>query len=319
MVGGLGWGIEWIVSLQAAGGAVSTQVMNLFTFLGSEWFYLLVMPALLWCVSASLGLRLGLLLLTSACVNSILKLTFGLPRLYWVDSRVRALTVETSYGLPSGHAQNAVVLWGYLAYRLRRWRATILALALIAAISFSRVYLGVHFPADVAAGWLIGGLLLVLFVLLEEPVAGWFARHSLGTRLLVAGMGSFSLTVLGWIALQATAGREIPAEWIANILAATESGFTAQSLSDVISAGGALFGFSLGAVLLAHWGQFDAKGSAWLRLTRFFVGLAGVLALDIGLTAFMPDGEAFRFLRYGLVAFWIAYGAPRVFVALRLA
>ncbi len=319
MVGGLGWGIDWIVGLQAAGGTLFTQAMNVFTFLGSGWFYLLVMPALLWCVSASLGLRLGLLLLTSVSVNSILKLAFGLPRPYWVDSRVQALTLETSYGLPSGHAQNAVVLWGYLAYRLRRWWATILAAALILVISFSRVYLGVHFPADVAAGWLIGILLLGAFILLEQPVSRWLAGRALGTRMLAAGLGSFSPMVLGWAVWQATAGREIPAEWIANILAATGSGFTAQSLGDVVSAGGALFGFALGAVLLTDWGRFDAKGSAGIRLTRFFVGLAGILILQLGLSAVLPDGDAFRFLQYAIVGFWIAYGAPRVFVALRLA
>src|SRR3990172_840790 len=188
---GLGWGIDWIIALQESGGRLFPLAMDAFTFLGSEPFFLLVMPTLLWCIDASLGVRLGLALLTSACVNSILKLAVGLPRPYWVDTRVRALTIETSYGLPSGHAQNAVVLCGYLPYRLRRWWATALAVGLILAISFSRVYLGVHFPADVVAGWLIGALLLVAFVRLEAPVTDWFARHALRVRLVAAGLGSF--------------------------------------------------------------------------------------------------------------------------------
>ena len=319
MVDGLGWGIDWIIALQASGGAVFTQAMDAFTFLGSELFYLLVMPALLWCFNASLGVRLGVALLTSASLNSILKLAFGLPRPYWADSRIRALTIETSYGLPSGHAQNPIVLWGYLAYRLQRWWATALAVVLILAISFSRVYLGVHFPADVVAGGLIGALLLVAFVRLEAPVTDWFARHALRVRLVAAGLGSFGLTVLGWIVAQATSGRVIPAEWIENVLGETGSDFNAQSPEGVISAGGAMFGFSLGAVLLADWGRFHAAGGMGPRLARFFVGLFGVLALHLGLSGLLPDGEPLRFLRYALVGFWIAYGAPRVFVALRLA
>ena len=319
MVEGLGWGTEWIIDLQASGSALLTQAMNAFTFLGSELFYLLVMPAVLWCVNASLGVRLGLALLTSVGLNSLLKLAFGLPRPYWVDSRVRALTIETSYGLPSGHAQNAVVLWGYLAVQLRRWWVTALMVVLILAISFSRVYLGVHFPSDVVSGWLIGALLLVAFVRLEGPVTDWFAKHTLRVRLVAAGFGSFSLTALGWIAARATSERVIPAEWIENILRETGSGFNAQSPEGVISAGGALFGFSLGAVLLTDWGKFHGAGGMGPRLARFFFGLVGVLALHLGLSALLPDGEAFRFLRYALVGFWIAYGAPRAFVALRLA
>src|SRR3990172_2483279 len=147
--------------------------MESFTFLGAELFYLLVMPALLWSYDASLGTRLGLALLTSASLNAVLKVAFALPRPFWVDGRVRALSIETSFGLPSGHAQNAVVLWGYLAVQVRHWWATIGALVLIAAISFSRVYLGVHFPGDVLTGWILGALFLALFVALEKPAALW--------------------------------------------------------------------------------------------------------------------------------------------------
>ena len=96
-------------------GAWLIAPMQLFTFLGREEFYLLLLPILYWCVSATLGLRVGMILLLSAGLNDLLKMAFALPRPYWVDPTVRALSPETSFGIPSGHAQNAVAVWGVIA------------------------------------------------------------------------------------------------------------------------------------------------------------------------------------------------------------
>jgi len=316
----LQWGTDQIVALQAGGRLVLTQTMESFTFLGAELFYLLIMPAVLWCFSASLGIRLGLSLLLSAGTNAVLKLAFGLPRPFWVDGRIGALSIETSFGLPSGHAQNAIVLWGYLAYQVRRWWAAWAALLLTLAISFSRVYLGMHFPADVVAGWIIGGVILALFILLERPIARWLKQRVLPTRIGVAVVISFGLLGLGWLAAQAAAGSDLPPDWAANFhraLGATIP-FGPGSLEDIVAGAGALLGFSVGAILLDAWGRFTDGRGFWLRWARFFVGLVGVLALQLGLVALLPEGEAFRFARYALLGLWISYGAPRAFAALRL-
>jgi membrane-associated phospholipid phosphatase len=320
VTGWLQWGTDQIVALQTGGSLWLTQTMESFTFLGAELFYMLVMPAVLWCFSASLGVRLGLALLISAGWNAVLKLAFTLPRPFWVDPRVGALSVETSFGLPSGHAQNAVVLWGYLALQVRRWWATLAALFLILAISFSRIYLGMHFPADVVAGWIVGGLILGLFVLLERPITRWLKRRALASRILIAVLFSLGLLGLGWLAAQAAAGGQFPPEWAANFQRALGGAipFVPGSLEDIVAGAGALMGFSVGAVLLDDWGRFTDGRGVWLRLARFFVGLAGVIALQLGLNALLPEGEAFRFARYALLGFWISYGAPRAFMAFGL-
>nr|NIV34796.1 phosphatase PAP2 family protein [Anaerolineae bacterium] len=157
--------------------------MSFFSFLGVESFYLLVMPAILWSYDVALGFRVGLILLTSASLNSILKLAFGLPRPYWISRKVRPYGVASSFGFPSGHAQNAVSIWGRLAAAVRKNWAVAGAVALTGLISLSRLYLGVHFPLGVLAGWLIGGLILGAFLWLEKPLWRAFTFFTLIAQL----------------------------------------------------------------------------------------------------------------------------------------
>lgn len=75
------------------------------------------------------------------------------------------------YSFPSGHAMVAFVVYGFLGYLLweawPRFRAQVVAgtLLLICAIGFSRLYLGVHWPTDVIAGYIAGFLWLVVCIL----------------------------------------------------------------------------------------------------------------------------------------------------------
>ncbi len=323
MIAWLAWGIPVIAWLQGLGDWLIGP-MGFFTFMGKEEFYLIVMPAILWCFDVGLGIRLGLILLASDGLNGALKLAFGWPRPYWVSDSVRGLASETSFGLPSGHAQNAMALWGRLAAGLRRRWAMWAAALLILLISVSRVYLGVHFPSDVIAGWVAGGLLLWAFLRLDPPAVRWLGSLSPGGRVGIAFAASLLVLGLQYGILALTAGRAIPPEWAERALAATGEPIAPRSLEGMFSTSGILFGFGGGAGLLSAWGRFDPRGPWLKRLARFLIGLTGVLAIWLGLRSVFPEGEALlalvlRYLRYAAAGFWVAYLGPRVFGWLRLA
>ena len=88
------------------------------------------------------------------------------------------LIAESSWSYPSGHTLGATAVLGVLAVvvtaRLARraYRVLVAAVAATAvvAIGLSRVYLGVHWPSDVLAGWLVGGLWLTLCVVVTRKV-----------------------------------------------------------------------------------------------------------------------------------------------------
>ncbi|OKH52565.1 phosphatase PAP2 family protein [Calothrix sp. HK-06] len=99
-------------------------------------------------------------------LNTGLKLFFSKvrPQLW------KQLIVETSYSFPSGHALGSMVLYGFIAYllanRYSKYSKIIyfIAIILIGAIGLSRLYLGVHWPTDIIAGYGVGFLWLTICI-----------------------------------------------------------------------------------------------------------------------------------------------------------
>src|SRR5512140_3411576 len=75
-------GTSWVIYLQNLGSWLKTP-MEAFSFLGTENFFLVLLPALYWCVETGIGLRIGIILLLSTSVNDGLKMAFRGPRPYW--------------------------------------------------------------------------------------------------------------------------------------------------------------------------------------------------------------------------------------------
>jgi membrane-associated phospholipid phosphatase len=321
----LGWGIQFVLWFQGLG-AWLINPMKLFTFLGNEEFFLLLAPALYWCINSQAGIRVGLLLMLSGCTNTIIKLLFHQPRPYWIDPKVKALSTETSFGLPSGHAQNAVVVWGGLAASFKKKWLWVLAFLFPILIGLSRVYLGVHFPTDMLAGWLIGALLLWIYLKLEPGVKRWGSQRRMGIQILAAFGFSIALILLGGIAKMSLANWTIPIEWIENAKAAAPEAepINPTDITGLVSNSATFFGLILGGILMAKRGGFNAAGANWQLILRYIVGIIGLLIFWAGLKAIFPSGDDLlalflRYLRYGLVGFWVSGAAPWVFYRLKLA
>jgi len=319
-------GIRFVAALQGLGDWL-TLPMKIFSFLGTEDFFMLVLPALFWCVEFRLGMQVGFMLLTSASINDSLKLIFHLPRPYWYSTQVKALSSEVSFSTPSNHAQVAVSLWGIMAARLRRPWAWVTAGLLALFIGLSRPYLGVHFPHDVLLGWLVGGLLLWLMVKLWDPAVAWLKKRPAGVQLLL-GLAASLLLLLPTLLAHAwlRANWQIPQVWLDNAAVALPNGPLPAplSLEGPITSAATLFGLAAGLVWLARLGGFKMAAPWWKLVLRYLLGVAGVLIIRYGLGALFPDGETLlayllRYVRYALIGFWVAGGAPWAFLRTKLA
>ncbi len=150
------------------------RIMLIITQLGNPSIVVLVAVvslALLWLQGYKQEAKVfAIACLGGIILNTGMKLAFSKAR----PELWHRLITEKSFSFPSGHALGSVVLYGFLAYLLAvgypklAWIIYILAVVAIIAIGLSRLYLGVHWPTDIIAGYGIGFLWLRMCILMLQ-------------------------------------------------------------------------------------------------------------------------------------------------------
>ena len=305
-------------------GAWLASPMHFFSFLGTEDFFLLILSALYWCVDSAIGLRVALTLLISNTLNGYLKLAFRGARPYWFDTSIKALSHESAFGIPSGHAQNSMVVLGTIALGFRRKWVTILCCLAIFLVGFSRLYLGVHWISDVLAGWIIGLIILWVVAKLEKPVITWWISKSLIIQILLSFVISFAIILIGFLWQSSFSGWQAPAAWQQNVTAAFPSALINPAPpSGSYTLAGLWLGMLIGASMIHRFGRHQPPSELGRKILVYVIGLIGVMAFWYGLGSIFPRSEdlishGFRYFRYALVGFWIIALAPLTFRKLKI-
>jgi len=118
------------------------------------------------------GVAGALTMVLASVLNGSLKLAIARER----PELLEPLIDERGFSFPSGHAALAMVAYGILAVVIGRsrlprpGRAALIGalLLLVLLIGLSRVWLGMHYPTDVLAGWIAGAVIVLLY--------RWFTR-----------------------------------------------------------------------------------------------------------------------------------------------
>jgi undecaprenyl-diphosphatase len=155
------------------------QVLGPITELGSTWAIIL-MAAVVFVFAAAIGpwrhgLIGGVVIALASVANSTFKLVVARER----PELFEPVVVERGFSFPSGHSALGMVAYGILAVLVHRSRlpraarrAIIAVLTiLIVLIGVSRIWLGVHFPTDVLAGWTAGAVIVLAYAVLTRRVS----------------------------------------------------------------------------------------------------------------------------------------------------
>ena len=297
-------GIELNVQLQTIRTPFLDTLFTIITMLGSEPFYLATLPFFYWSVHKGFGRKLAYLFIFNTYLNTFLKTLFALPRPFQVDERVIAVVGAERYGLPSGHAQISTGYLGYIAWYWRQrffWGLPV-AVLLVGAIAFSRLYLGVHFPADVVTGLGLGLLITWLWARYETQV--WQKLQRFGDRFVLM------LGIIGPVVLLFT-------------MAGDESGYPAEDSATIT---GTWLGTNVGLYYETRRVGFSSVGTWGQRLLRYGVGLLVVIVVWGGLRAVFGAFDAghglaiaLRFIRYTITGLVLTWFVPALFLRLGLA
>lgn len=247
-------------------------VMSAVTQLGGEVIFIVAAVVVFWCVSKWEGYYLMTIAFCGTVLNQFLKLICRVPRPWVRDPNftiVESARAEaTGYSFPSGHTQNAIGLFGGMARwgGLRCVRLGLTTLALV--IAFSRMYLGVHTPADVGVSLVLAAaLVLGLYPLMrraqEKPR---YMGYVLAAMLVVSG---------AFVVFVETCG--FPADMDAENLA--------SGIGNAWKMLGAVAGMTLAWLLDRRYIHFETQAVWWVQVIKVAVGMALLLAIKSGLKA----------------------------------
>ena len=162
--------MQFLFFLESIRNPILDAIMSAITTLGDEMVFLAIAFTLFWCIDKNFGYYIVSVGLVSTVATQFLKLLCRVPRPWVLDPKLTTVgnSIEGAGGFsfPSGHTQNITTTFGGIALYVRRKWLTVVCAAIIFLVAFSRMYLGVHTPYDVAAGFLIA----IVFALVQYAV-----------------------------------------------------------------------------------------------------------------------------------------------------
>lgn len=269
--------LYWLESIR---NPVLDAFMSVITHLGGEAFFMIIALTVFWCFNKKEGYYLLFVGFMGLIANQFLKLLYQIPRPWVKDPSftiVESARAEaTGYSFPSGHTQDIVgTLGGIVRWQKERW-LRIVCIVLMTLVAFSRMYLGVHTPMDVAISALVA--LVLIFVL--YPIVQKAADSPKRMYLLLAVLSVIVLAYILYTELTEFTPISTDAAGIKEELACIADG-----RKNGYSMLGSLLGFVVGYTIDRKYIRFEEKAPLWMQLGKVAVGMGLLLGIKEGLKA----------------------------------
>ena len=281
--------MEFLYLLEKIRVPVLNEFLLAITALGEETAFLMIGLIVFWCIGKRQGYYLMTVGLAGTVASQLMKIVCRVPRPWVRDSNFTILEdareAAGGYSFPSGHTQTAVGTLGSIAaFTRKKWIAAI-CVVLAILVGFSRMYIGVHTPADVLVGALLSAVLIAAFypLMLGKQDRTYFGLVILAV-LSIAYLLYMELTVFPV---------DIDPH---NYESAMKNAYTLMGCS--------------GALLIVYpvekrYVNYSEKAVWWAQLLKIALGLLAVLAVKEGLRSplelLFAGHLAARAVRYFLI------------------
>ena len=237
------------------------------TTLGQETAFLVIGLIIFWCVGKRQGYFVMTVGLAGTVASQLIKIICRVPRPWVLDENFTILEQAREgaggYSFPSGHTQSAVGTFGSIAaFTRKRWFAG-LCILLAVLVGISRMYIGVHTPADV----LVGAALSILLIALFYP--------------LMLGKKDKTFLALGILALMSVI------YLVYMELTVFPADIDAHNLESAMKYAYTLLGCSMALLLVypieKRYIRYSEKTVWWVQILKVLLGLVVVLAVKEGM------------------------------------
>ncbi|MCR5686062.1 MAG: phosphatase PAP2 family protein [Lachnospiraceae bacterium] len=281
-----------------------------------EILFLTLIMLLYWCIDKKLAYRMLFGYMFSALCVNILKLVFRIERPWVRDPSLKpvekALKGATGYSFPSGHTQNAVAMYGTIAYNLsksgteashngkhknenssicEKW-VIIPCVLIILLVLFSRMYLGVHTPEDVLVSLILSSVIIIgLNIAADRITLDGKKRLVIAVFMLAVAAATLSYAIALYL-----------------------GGYVEYAqIADVCKGCGAGFAFAICWYVESVYIGFDEKAAPfWMQAVKFVIGAAGVLVVRNVIKSVFGSNPVSDTSRYFLMMLWAMLIMPLV-------
>ena len=281
---------------------VLNEIMLLITRLGEETAFLVAALIVFWCVDKYKGYYVMTVGFIGTMANQFLKLACRVPRPWVLDENFtileQAKEAAAGYSFPSGHSQSAVGTFGSIAaFTNKRWMKWI-CIIICVLVPFSRMYIGVHTPADVLVG---AGMACVLVWFLRKPM---LENRDIVMKFLILLMIGLSVGMLLY-----TEYFQFPEDIdVHNLESGTKNAYTMI---------GCLIGVAFVYVGERKYVNFSTEAVWWAQILKVILGLGVVLLVKEGLRSplewIFGGPLVARAIRYFLIVFMAGFLWPMTF------
>lgn len=255
--------LYWLEGIRMPG---LNEFMLTVTHLGEETAFLVLALIFFWCVDKKRGYLLMSVGFLGTMANQFLKLWFRIPRPWVLDPDFTILEAAreaaTGYSFPSGHTTSAVATFGSIAVTAKHRRTAWFCVLLAVLVGLSRMYIGVHTPADV----LVGALTSIVLILMLRKAP----ESDVRMKILVTVMLLSSLALMAFVTLY-----PFPVD------------VDAHNLESGLKNAYTMVGCVLGVLIVYHaekrFVNFSTKAVWWAQLLKVILGLGLVLGVKEGL------------------------------------